>query len=165
MTVPTPENGDFIDIEWAEAVAEAISTLQAFDAALSAVSTYTPVWGGSGSNPSLVNGTIAGRYVRFGNWGLVHVSQTMGSSTTYGTGQWTYTLPAGWTAQAVGLTGWCQMLDAGTKRYPGSCYLETTTSVRLVQPVAAGDGGVSSTQPHAWASGDSLSWGMIIPLA
>jgi hypothetical protein len=165
MTIVAPEDGDFLDPVWAEQVVAAVTALETFQSTISGASTYTPTWGGTGSNPSLVNGTISGRYMRQGNWGVLHVAMTMGASTTYGTGQWTWTLPPGWTALAAGFSGWAQILDNGTKRYPCTCYLETTTQIRLVQPVAAGDGGVSSTQPHTWASTDALSFGMFIPLA
>lgn len=171
MTVTAPEDGDFLDIEWAEQVTEAINGLLVFQASIVAIGTYTPVWTGAGGNPAIVNGTITGRYCKIGNvgssagWGLLQVAQSMGSGTTYGSGIWSWSLPADWTAAASALAGWGQILDAGTKRYPAAAYLSDTTHVQLTQPVAAGDGSVTPTLPHTWASGDQLSFGMIIPLA
>lgn len=55
---------------------------------------YSPTWGvTSGALPSLGNGTLVGRYQQVGKTVTVAIKLTMGSTTTYGGGQWTLTLP------------------------------------------------------------------------
>lgn len=54
---------------------------------------YTPVWGSSGTAPSLGNGTITGAYRSVGNTADFRILLTAGSTTTYGTGFYTFTFP------------------------------------------------------------------------
>lgn len=55
---------------------------------------YTPTWAGSGSAPDIGNGTIAGAYKLLGKLLFVRIRVVMGSSTTYGSGTYFFTLPA-----------------------------------------------------------------------
>lgn len=59
---------------------------------------YTPVWASSGTQPAIGNGTINGRYLQLGKLVYGTIVLTMGSTTTYGTGSYTFTRPI--TAQA-----------------------------------------------------------------
>jgi hypothetical protein len=54
---------------------------------------YTPTWAGSGSNPSLGNGTLVGRYQKIGRMVTLHINLIPGSTTTYGSGNYTWALP------------------------------------------------------------------------
>ena len=55
---------------------------------------YTPTWAVvSGTAPSIGNGTLSGRYQQVGKTVHFVVQITMGSTTTYGSGQWTLSLP------------------------------------------------------------------------
>lgn len=54
--------------------------------------TYTPVWAGT-SNPSLGNGSIEGRYSQNGKTVDFSIVLTVGSTTTRGSGNWTFSLP------------------------------------------------------------------------
>lgn len=58
-------------------------------------STYTPAWTATGTAPSLGNGTIAGQYRRIGTLLVGHIDLTMGSTTTYGSGAYAWSIPAG----------------------------------------------------------------------
>ncbi len=55
--------------------------------------TYTPSWTGSGGNPSLGDGTLYGTWSRDGNRVHVDIELTMGSTTTFGSGEWRFSLP------------------------------------------------------------------------
>jgi len=55
--------------------------------------TYTPTWTAGGTNPSLGNGTLIGRYTRVGRTITFQVNLTMGSTTTYGSGGYEFALP------------------------------------------------------------------------
>src|SRR5579864_7885838 len=68
--------------------------------AMGAWASYTPSWTGSSTNPSLGNGSLTGRYTQIGKVVLFSVVLTAGSTTTYGSGFWTFTLPI-----AVGTSG------------------------------------------------------------
>ena len=55
---------------------------------------YTPTWSATGGTaPSLGNGTIGGVYAQIGNITYFNIILTMGSTTTFGTGDWTLSLP------------------------------------------------------------------------
>ena len=54
---------------------------------------YTPTWTSSGVAPVLNNGTLAGRYVKVGRKATAQIGLTIGSTTTVGTGNWTFSLP------------------------------------------------------------------------
>lgn len=74
------------------------NTVEAHDVKLVGVGTgsvgFTPVWGASGTAPVLGTGALDGEWRTIGNslaW--VFIRLTWGSSTTPGTGAWTFTLP------------------------------------------------------------------------
>ncbi|MFJ9020811.1 hypothetical protein ACIRPU_12625 [Streptomyces sp. NPDC102259] len=54
--------------------------------------TYTPTWTAS-SNPAIGNGSLTGRYIKIGRRCLVSIKLTMGSTTTYGSGGYSFGLP------------------------------------------------------------------------
>src|SRR5688500_12750202 len=55
--------------------------------------TYTPTWASSGTQPAIGNGTLAGRYASVGKIVYVKLRLVAGSTTTFGTGDWTFSLP------------------------------------------------------------------------
>src|SRR6266516_650520 len=54
---------------------------------------YVPVWASSGTQPVLGNGVINGRYYQIGKLVVAKVDLTIGSTTTFGTGTYTFSLP------------------------------------------------------------------------
>jgi hypothetical protein len=56
-------------------------------------STYVPVWGSSGTQPTLGNGTIVGTYSQDDKFIDFEVALTLGTTSTVGTGSYTLTLP------------------------------------------------------------------------
>lgn len=120
---------------------------------------YTPSWTSSGTAPALGNGTLTGRYrlVNGSNMIEVRVSFTAGSTSTYGTGSWRFSVPSGKTAAAAAIietTGTVWMLDSGTANKAGICLINTGGN-ELIPITSAND--VSATTPHTWATGDRLS--------
>lgn len=122
---------------------------------------YTPTWTSSGTAPSLGNGTITGRYMRIGNLVTVQLNLTMGSTTTFGTGVYFFSIPL--TAESpisfnsCG-TGWC--LDTGVKECSVVAKLENGgTTFRLSPTYDSGGsfGNVGNTNPFTWANGDVLT--------
>jgi hypothetical protein len=62
-------------------------------AALGPVKPYNPVWGSTGTAPALGNGTLVGKYIQANKLVIAWVSMVLGSTSTYGTGTYTWTLP------------------------------------------------------------------------
>jgi hypothetical protein len=54
--------------------------------------TYTPTWTAS-TNPAIGNGTLTGKYIKVGRTCTVVIKLTMGSTTTYGSGGYAFSVP------------------------------------------------------------------------
>ncbi|MEU4348314.1 hypothetical protein [Streptomyces sp. NPDC023838] len=63
-----------------------------FNDLIAAWTSYAPAWG-AGTAPNIGNGTLSGRYRLIGKTCTVEFGQTMGTTTTFGTGVWTWTVP------------------------------------------------------------------------
>lgn len=116
--------------------------------------TVTPVWKGDSSDPVIGNGTLTSRVYRSGRKLKIEISLTCGSTTTYGTGAWYFTLPdplENWTAK-FNATGALRILDNGTQYYIGTANVSAGAN-RIYMFVT---NGVSSTVPMTWAQNDTL---------
>lgn len=113
---------------------------------------YTPTWGNTGTANTLGNGTITGTYLSAGKRVKFQIVLTWGSTTSSGSGSWTFTLPA--TASAFGAQGANTILvDTGTGVHVGKTQNISTT---VIQPVnqATPVAGVTATAPFTWANTD-----------
>ena len=121
-------------------------------ATTAAWTSYTPVWTANGTAVSLGNGTIVGKYRQVGKWVTAQILLTMGSTTTFGTSFYLFTLPV--TAlTANGYLGAAKFLDAGTLDRNGVSYLFDTTHV-----VATSNAGAAGQLvPHTWANTDTFT--------
>lgn len=84
--------------------------------------TYVPVWGSTAVAPAIGNGTITGRYWQDGNKVTALISVTMGATTGFGTGTYTFTLPV-----AASFTGFgcAKASDTGVANYIGIAYVNS----------------------------------------
>ncbi len=125
---------------------------------------YTPTWEAA-TPPAIGNGTITGAYKVIGKTCFVRGRITMGSTTTYGSGDWSIGLPvAAINAYAIQIPA--SLLDgsSGTGWYNalmnGAVALNTISSQILANlpPSFGGStaGGISSIFPFTWGSGDAL---------
>lgn len=112
---------------------------------------FTPTWTAS-TNPSIGNGTLVASYARFGTAVLYNMQLICGSTTTYGSGPWNFSLPvAGISGRLSPMAAFIE--DSGTGKRLGTTYHLTTTLMRVV----VGTDEVSSTVPMTWAVNDTLS--------
>jgi hypothetical protein len=107
---------------------------------------YTTTWGGSVSNPSLGNGTIASRYTINGKMISVFINLNMGSSTNFGSGVYSWTLPA--TCYQM-LMGSAVELDSGNAYHVGTTTLGGSSSVF---------GAISENGPSMWSNTVPQTW-------
>ena len=112
---------------------------------------YTPSWTAATTNPVLNNGTIVGQWYYI-NTHLVWYSVllTMGGSTTFGTGVYSFSLPV--TAARV-QGGFSGRLTQGSSNQSCTGAIYNTAAVRILH----GSGSVSSASPWTWASGDIIA--------
>jgi len=130
-----------------------------------AYTAYTPTWTcSSGTQPSLGNGTLNGRYKQIGKTVFVNIKLNFGSSTTAGTpdgGNWTFSLPVNAiAAEAIMLTA--AFLDNGVHWYSGivtGTFSGATNSFQILCNTGA-VGGYSSPvtfmTPFVWGDTDAL---------
>jgi hypothetical protein len=80
-----------------------------FNFLLAAWTSYTPSWGAATTDPTLGNGTISGRYQKIGRTVTFQINMTTGTTSTYGSGSYNWTLPVvsgnGQTATVYGRFG------------------------------------------------------------
>lgn len=117
---------------------------------------YTPVLGGTGV--AINNGTITGSYVQIGKTVHFTAKVVMGTTTSYGSGAWTITVPVTPLNKGrVPLNVLMADLSAGTL-YQGLCYILNTATGTLVR-ISATTGAqtaINATSPFTWASTDEL---------
>lgn len=123
---------------------------------------YTPTLTATVTNPTVVNGSLVGRYKLLGDKTCAfRVAYGRGSSDTAGSGNWRVALPfTSGGRQIASLT----IIDSGTSYYVGIAQISsgssTTGDLNVAQApnVASGAGAVSVTHnaPFTWATNDEL---------
>lgn len=81
--------------------------------------TYTPTWRSSGTQPAVGNGVLVGRYRQFGKTIVGGIILTAGSTTTYGTGTYSFDIPFIAANQTLIANGTLQVVGTGVERYGG----------------------------------------------
>ncbi len=131
---------------------------------------YDVEWTASSSNPAIGNGTLGAAYRREGSLCFLRGKIHMGTTTTFGSGEWRLSLPfdvlpsgrfsiGGVNDFQVGNT---LMVCAGTT-YSGFIWATSQDYMRLVVSASAS---VTSASPASWAANSSnwLSWSITIEM-
>jgi hypothetical protein len=116
---------------------------------------YTPSWTSNGTQPSLGNGTISGRYIVIGNLCIAHFRLIMGSTTTFGTGAYLISLPTEQAARFPSQFGVGDCFDNTGSTWP--CifrYHQTNPPIVAALATNVGSGFVGQTVPFTWAQSD-----------
>jgi hypothetical protein len=122
---------------------------------------YTPVWTAASSNPSIGNGTIEGYYKIIGKTCFVRGNIAMGSTTTFGSGEWYVSMPfTASHADAILMTA--QLLDNGSAWYNAvlngaRAGFNYKTPIQY-QAVGGTANDVNATQPFTWTTSDRFLW-------
>ena len=123
---------------------------------------YTPTWTAATTNPSIGNGTLVGRYTQIGKTCILVIGLTMGSTTTYGSGNWSFSLPK--TAKnttGIVFYGVAHIRNSGTANYERIAQISpviSTTVINLFNDPTQGSNSsnISATVPFTWGDGDAL---------
>jgi len=122
---------------------------------------YTPSWTAASSNPVIGNGTITGQYKVIGKTCFVRGNIVMGSTTTFGSGEWYVSMPfTASNADAILLnanildnsTAWYNALIAGARA--GFNF----KSAIQYQNTGGTTDSLSPTTPFTWTNGDRFLW-------
>ncbi len=124
-------------------------------------SSWTPTWTTSGTAPAIGNGTLTGTYLQIGKLVFFDMLLTAGSTTTFGTGRFTFTLPAtpASTASVSGLSGVASDSSA-SRSYACPVIAASSTTIQLFTDTDSGASAanvLTSAVPFTWASGDTLA--------
>lgn len=119
---------------------------------------YTPTWTAGTTNPTLGNGTIAGRYCQIGKIVWVEIILSIGSTTTVGSGQYRFSVPV----TKATVLGNYQALGSGYAEDASAAYAYTlfvgdsAGANNYVQMRFTGSiyGEVTNSTPFVPASGD-----------
>jgi len=125
--------------------------------------TYTVSWVGSTTNPVIGNGTMAGMYQIAGRNAYASIRVVCGSTTTYGSGTYTFTLPfstATITNMAFNAMVTAQDLSAGTL-FTGVAPVSTAT----IFPYTHSATQMSPTVPFTFANTDRIIISFNYPIA
>ena len=123
--------------------------------------TWVPAWASTGTQPNINNGTLSGQYTEIGK--TVHASAQLiaGSTTTYGTGTYTFTLPTAAkstpsTARKAGTAYLRDSSAAANGHFQGVAVIDpalsTSTFYVVHEPNVMGP-----TVPFTWANTDHLT--------
>jgi hypothetical protein len=131
----------------------------------SALTTFTTTWAAATTPPSIGNGTIVSTYRRDGSMCWANISLTWGSTTTGGTGFWTFTVPfqlnsvvSYWASPAIAK-------DASDGWYTGCVQYWDPSTNTVIAVFGSAVSGADVTHPFTWATGDQLILTMYYPTA
>jgi len=128
----------------------------------SAWESYSVSWTSSGTNPVIGNGTIEGWYKVIGKTCFVRGNIVMGSTTTFGTGEWYVSMPVtAVNADAILMT--VTLLDNGSAWYNATMAgaragFNTKAPMQYVNILNGTANDVNATQPFTWTTSDRFVW-------
>jgi hypothetical protein len=122
---------------------------------------YTPQWTSDNVNPAIGNGTIEGYYKVIGKTCFVRGNIAMGSTTTFGTGEWYVSMP--FTAShADAILMSATLLDNGSAWYNailnGARAGFNHKSAIQYQVVGGTADSITPTGPFTWTTADRFIW-------
>lgn len=118
----------------------------------------TLTWATTGVAPAIGNGALVGAYRQTGKTVTFRIYWVAGGTTTFGSGNWLFSLPATALNSPAGLiqTVSAQATDTSVPTAAGGSAIITAASDVFRIYLGASNTGVSNTVPWTWASGDSL---------
>lgn len=130
-----------------------------FNAIGSAWTSWTPAWTAATSNPAIGNGTIVGNYIQAGKLIIFRIIITAGSTTTFGTGAYSFTYPVApvvtANASTAGNIAGYYWVNGGVKPYGVIGVGNTSTTWRIVSTSA--DSFISDSFPTGKGTGDKIN--------
>lgn len=122
---------------------------------------FTPVWTSSGTAPVIGNGSASGSFTRIGNVVQFAIAVVFGSTSTFGTGEFYFSLPVAMGSSARGITGYSLQLDSGVAFYRG--YFPETVPNGFTDKFALRNSAgtpIQQTVPFTYATNDAIYvWG------
>lgn len=124
----------------------------------------TITWKGDSVDPAIGNGTLTANYQRQGNQVTINIDLTAGTTTTFGTGQWYFTLPFPMVGNNAA-QGSVRFLDSSASTFFTAISLidvASPTKLRVLANNTSAD--VGPTVPITWATSDQLHISLTYPI-
>lgn len=118
---------------------------------------YVPTWTSTGTAPAKGNGTLAGEYAKVGRLVTVRISLDTGSTTTYGTGNYIFSLPLAASTTGVGSGGFTSsgtwtMFNAGNSLfYTATAVIQAGTPSSVVGLVSGSGNFMGQANPATFS--------------
>lgn len=117
---------------------------------------FNPVWTASSTNPVVGNGTLAGRYTRIGKTVHCTIHLTAGSTTTFGSGFWSFKLPTASASPKWCPVGVAYVRDVSTTSNTRFLHVRLNSADTILAS-SADNSFLAGSVPFAWAASDFLS--------
>ncbi len=132
---------------------------------------YTVSWTAESTNPAIGNGTLAGRYNVIGKLCTYVLGLVMGSTTNYGSGNWSFSLPkTAKNTSGINFYGVAHIRKVGTANYERiaqiSPSISTTVINMFIDPTpGSNSANISATVPFTWGEGDAFGFEITYEIA
>lgn len=117
---------------------------------------YTPVWTSTGTAPNIGNGFISGHFFEINKLAYVNIFVVMGSTTTYGTGNYRFSVPATATINSSVTNAGTAILYDASAGYPGAFGGCTRVSATTVNISPSGANETTNLLPFVWGNADQI---------
>ena len=123
---------------------------------------FTPTWTAATTNPVLGNGTLEGKYMRTGKQCFAKYRLVAGSTTTFGSGEWIFSLP--FAAQLDGINigmiagGYSEDNAVAGHRIYG-VLVNTSGQMRVMN--GTGVSPYNATTPFTWGNTDYMQFAIV----
>lgn len=113
-------------------------------------------WNAVTTSPSLGNGALVASYTRKGRAITMRLRLTTGSTTTYGSGAWTFQLPIAADVNAFAQVGACRLFINGTSIYTATSQVDSTGTLVNIYTTAGVT--VQAGTPAAWTANSTVEF-------
>ena len=118
---------------------------------------YTVSWTAATTNPAIGNGTLNGKYVQIGKIVTCNIYLLVGSTTTFGSGVYGFSLPKTVYSSALWSVGNFIANDNSANGWYSGQTIVVGGDTKIITFIRDGISSyLSYNTPHVWASGDSL---------
>lgn len=125
---------------------------------------YTVLWTGAGSNPAIGNGVLSAYFILENKTCTVQISLTIGSTTTFGSGVWSFSLPYALNSISLKSLGSAVGFNSGVNFYSGVSIIYPTSGSKVTVFLGTSGNNVGSTVPWTWKTGDTLDLQISYPV-
>ena len=118
--------------------------------------TYTPAWTSTGVAPAIGNGSISGNWARINKTAFVNIFVVMGSTTTYGNGNYRFSVPSGVTVNGSQTNCGSVLMYDASAGYTAVLGISTRVTASTIDISPTGSNSATNLLPFTWANADQI---------